>query len=320
MRLPCAIAFLFIAMMFVPSGFQSAIGSDAIAEGTDWPSSGSNVVTDSYSFFQSVQTPFVVNDPTFDFDGYEVFRIYVETMNSDDFIHRIYGDAVHSASFSAPSGIYNNNFCLGATSGGVPPPSFFFNGNNSSSFDSWVGIGLTQFYNLLVGEVDVTIEETVSMPWSDNFILESMSNGNYGPVDFSLEDADSEGGWHLDDLTASNGYAGDDNRAIVMQVTSPGTIVWTLNAEIYIHGDPNNVVLMSQTFDGTSMGPVIIEGCTNSEACNYYDLATVDNGSCELPTTYYDCDDVCLLDVDGDGVCNELEIYNCTQALACNYD
>ncbi|MDE0872214.1 MAG: hypothetical protein OSA37_09885, partial [Flavobacteriales bacterium] len=147
-----------------------------------------------------------------------------------------------------------------------------------------------------------------------------MSSGNYGPVDFSLEDADSEGGWHLDDLTASNGYAGDDNRAIVMQVTSPGTIVWTLNAEIYIHGDPNNVVLMSQTFDGTSMGPVLIEGCTNSEACNYYDLATVDNGSCELPTTYYDCDDVCLLDVDGDGVCNELEIYNCTQALACNYD
>ncbi|MDE0871562.1 MAG: hypothetical protein OSA37_06560, partial [Flavobacteriales bacterium] len=139
LRLPFAIACLFIWMMVVPSGFQSAIGSDAIAEGTGWPSSGSNAVTDSYSFFQSIQTPFVVNDPTFDFDGYEVFRIYVETMNSDDFIHRIYGDAVNSASFSAPSGIYNNNFCLGATSGGVPPPSFFFNGNNSSSFDSWVG-------------------------------------------------------------------------------------------------------------------------------------------------------------------------------------
>ena len=34
----------------------------------------------------------------------------------------------------------------------------------------------------------------------------------------------------------------------------------------------------------------------------------------------YDCDDVCLNDADGDGVCDELEIAGCTDSGACNYD
>jgi hypothetical protein len=151
------------------------------------------------------------------------------------------------------------------------------------------------------------------------FSIEFLSSGNYGPVDFAFDDADSEGGWVLDDVDAINGITGDDYRAIVMQITSPTTIVWTLNAEIYVHGDPNNVVLISQTFDGTSMGPVLIEGCTDSNACNYYDLATVDNGSCVLPPAYYDCDNVCLSDVDSDGVCDELEIAGCQDNTACNF-
>ena len=34
----------------------------------------------------------------------------------------------------------------------------------------------------------------------------------------------------------------------------------------------------------------------------------------------YDCDDVCLNDADGDGVCDELEIAGCADSGACNYD
>ena len=30
------------------------------------------------------------------------------------------------------------------------------------------------------------------------------------------------------------------------------------------------------------------------------------------PTTYYDCNDNCLNDTDGDSVCDELEIAGCT--------
>ena len=31
-------------------------------------------------------------------------------------------------------------------------------------------------------------------------------------------------------------------------------------------------------------------GCTDEFACNYSDVATIDNGSCEYPESGYDCD------------------------------
>ena len=298
-----------------------ALGQSLASEGNaNYSGSSESVVNETYQFLQTVQTPFVVNDPTFDFTGYQTYKVFVETMNSDDFVHRVYGDGSHNASFSAPSGIYNNLYCNGATSGQVPAANFFWGGYNAHTFDSWVGIGLTSFPDMLEGEVDVTVQQSAGSTWSDNFSLDFMSSGNYGAVDFSFEDVNTEGGWTLEDLNATNGFTGDDYRAIVMQVTSPATIVWTLNAEIYVHGDPSNVVLISQTFDGTSMGPVLIEGCIDLNACNYYDLATVDNGACVLANTFYDCDDVCLNDIDGDTVCDELEIPGCQDDDACNFN
>ena len=35
---------------------------------------------------------------------------------------------------------------------------------------------------------------------------------------------------------------------------------------------------------------------------------------------YYDCEGNCLLDIDGDGVCDELEVLGCTDMGACNYN
>jgi len=71
-------------------------------------------------------------------------------------------------------------------------------------------------------------------------------------------------------------------------------------------------------------------------ACNYYADATI-NSNCQYlvdecgvcggdglsftaPESYYDCNGVCLNDDDGDDICNELEIYGCTDLNACNYD
>ena len=89
-------------------------------------------------------------------------------------------------------------------------------------------------------------------------------------------------------------------------------------------------------------------GCVISTACNYDPLATEDNGTCESFTcagcldeeacTYnpeatisidewceyaadgYDCDGNCLVDTDGDGVCDEFEVAGCQDATACNYN
>ena len=62
-------------------------------------------------------------------------------------------------------------------------------------------------------------------------------------------------------------------------------------------------------------------GCQDMSACNYDDLATDDNGSCSYPTeTYLDCNGYCLNDNDEDSVCDELEVFGCTDSTAFNYD
>ena len=63
-----------------------------------------------------------------------------------------------------------------------------------------------------------------------------------------------------------------------------------------------------------------VAGCTDEMACNYDELATDDDGSCEYAEEFYDCDGNCLNDADGDGVCDELEVAGCTNLDACNYD
>ncbi|MFT6865208.1 MAG: hypothetical protein ACJA08_000025 [Cyclobacteriaceae bacterium] len=61
------------------------------------------------------------------------------------------------------------------------------------------------------------------------------------------------------------------------------------------------------------------QGCTDPTSCNYNPLATADNGTCRLATTYYDCDG-CKNDKDQDGVCDELEIEGCTDLRSCTFD
>jgi len=69
----------------------------------------------------------------------------------------------------------------------------------------------------------------------------------------------------------------------------------------------------------TDDGSCYYIGCTDIAACNYDASATVNNG-CQYPPQYYDCNSVCLLDTDGDGICDELEIPGCTNPIALNYD
>ena len=61
-------------------------------------------------------------------------------------------------------------------------------------------------------------------------------------------------------------------------------------------------------------------GCTNASACNYDAIHNVEDGSCTYATSGYDCSGVCLLDADGDGVCDPFEVIGCTDTLGCNFD
>ena len=90
------------------------------------------------------------------------------------------------------------------------------------------------------------------------------------------------------------------------------------------------------------------QGCTNSSACNYDSERSINDGSCEftsclgctdaaacnydaarhcrrrqlaLPEPEYDCEGNCLVDSDGDGICDAFDgnFSGCMDPLACNY-
>ena len=69
---------------------------------------------------------------------------------------------------------------------------------------------------------------------------------------------------------------------------------------------------------GTPTGACIVNGCTDAAATNYDPAANVDDGSCSYPEAGYDCDGVCLVDADDDGVCDNDEVLGCTDENACN--
>lgn len=64
----------------------------------------------------------------------------------------------------------------------------------------------------------------------------------------------------------------------------------------------------------------IASGCTDALACNFDLSANLEDETCVFPEVHYDCDGVCLNDVDSDGICDEFEISGCTDADACNYN
>jgi len=63
-----------------------------------------------------------------------------------------------------------------------------------------------------------------------------------------------------------------------------------------------------------------VAGCTDPLACNFDEMATLDDGSCTYAEDLYDCLGNCLNDADEDGICDELEVVGCTDETACNYN
>ena len=67
-------------------------------------------------------------------------------------------------------------------------------------------------------------------------------------------------------------------------------------------------------------------GCMDPLACNYDLLANTDDGTCDYAETYFDCNDNCLNDIDGDGICDQNEFEGCTagpdndDGVACNFN
>ncbi|MDB0025507.1 hypothetical protein N9D95_03115, partial [Flavobacteriales bacterium] len=71
--------------------------------------------------------------------------------------------------------------------------------------------------------------------------------------------------------------------------------------------------------DSCDFTSCFVFGCNDANACNFDPDADFNDGSCTYASFPYDCNDECVNDDDGDGICNEFEVAGCTDATACNW-
>ena len=277
-------------------------------------------------------------------EGMTTYRFYIGMENASDFLSAMYGNLQNPLTVSTSEGFYNDTFATGATADGINPA--FFPLFPSLEYDSWVTIGTSS--QVSGSQVAASTVESSFQPWVGAFNSTSGMSGQ----DFAIDDWYG-GAWYVTN-GAPNGVADAENqRVLIMQLTTAGDLSGTLNAQIFPDGMGADEIFKSFSFDGagtfnangeSSSGAgnacgctdpeasnydedaeyendsCLYPGCTDATACNYDASATTDDASCNYADEGYDCDGNCLVDTDGDGVCDQFEVAGCMDATACNYN
>lgn len=230
--------------------------------------------------------------------GLSTYRVYVTTPTVNDFVSSVSGDENHPSFLQTSTSFYQDAF------GGITPDNInplFFTVVPSLNYDSWLTIGIDGVAG--DGESAITVVQAADDNWVNTF----NAGGN-------LEINSFFGGSWFALITSNNGFAGEDKRVLVAQLTTDGDVSGQLYVQVFPNGEQAQDTYLTLSFGGNECG------CLDATACNYSEEATYDDGSCAYPEFGYDCAGECTGDEDGDGVCDDLEVAGCTIEGNCNYD
>ena len=224
--------------------------------------------------------PVMTHDASIDpsLDGYTTYRIYADVTTSADFVSAVFGDEANPMVLECTGDIYHSpgvNFNYATE---VNP--LFFTQFPSTEYDSWFTIGAED----ATGGVNIQNTGDTMAP------ALALFNAGEG---FTIDD-DFGASWFtvwpctpgqtLEDCASNNlAFGGEDNRVLIAQITATGDVHGIMNVQIFPNGvQADQQQVTGQTFSTNDMD---VFGCTNPNAFNYNESATLDDLSCVLPCT-----------------------------------
>ena len=225
--------------------------------------------------------------------GMTTYRLVFHTEYPTDFVTSVFGNSNDPLNITTTTSFYQD--ILGGVTAESANP-LLFGTFPTLAYDSWVTIGLD-------GPADATASEagaeTVQSP--DQAWVPTFEPGGGLPGSSLIMDDEVGGVWYILNGN-SNGFPEADGTVLLGQFTTDGVVSGTVNVQVFPQGDNANFITVSLPVNGE---------CTASDV----------NPTCVYPLSeFLDCDGQCLNDLDGDGICDALEVPGCTDALACNYN
>ena len=224
----------------------------------------------------SVET-YVVHDGTTisELAGFTTYHVYANTTSNTDFVSAVFGDSDNVLAFSSEGTIFNSEPSF---SYGNEPSSALFTVIPALEYDSWMTIGMmTAADGGALSNVGMA-DAMDSFNASGNFYIDDPIGGSWFYPGFPC------GASPIEECSSNfAAFGGDDNKVLLAQITTDGSFTGVFNVQVFIGGFQTNTI--NYNVVGFSTNPADVFGCTDIEASNYNELATVEDYSCVLPCT-----------------------------------